>query len=228
MSSLLEIVFQGSERPCIREVTVISGPYTPSLYLPTFIFAFNSPQIAKEIRFRLLKHGKASPALERIFIQPSLTPATRVGIEILQAIQKSFVSKGIVSCVRKFDRSPSLVVVHDQREKGYGFVEACVSFRSMLTSNSLRFAYAAAGREFLERLTSLFIVLIDGGQPFPTFTAPPNPVSLPQPSTSAAATAVSAIAPKTNYLLQCLAPGSACKRLNDSVGDPGPSKRVAP
>jgi hypothetical protein len=201
MSSLLEIVFQGSDRPCIREVSVISGPYTPSQFLPTLIFVFNSPQIAKDVRFRLLKHGKASPALEKILIEPSLTRATRVRIEILQAIRKSLVSKGIVSFVRKFDRSPSLVVVHNQREKGYGFVEACISFRSMLTSDSLRFAYAMAGREFLDCLTSLFIVLIDGGQSFPTFTAPPSPVIRPQPSTSAAATAVSAIAPKANYLL---------------------------
>jgi hypothetical protein len=228
MSSLLEIVFQGSERPCIREISVVNGPYVPSANLPTLIFSFNTPQIAKEVRFRLLKHGKALPALERIFIEPSFTRATRVWVEILQAIRKCLVLKDIVSYVRKFDRSPSLVVVHDQREKGYGFVEACVAFRSMLTSDTLRFAYATAGREFVERMTSLFIVLIEGGQPLPTFTAPTVPVSLQQPSTSAAAAVVSAPLPKPSFLQQCLAPGSAHKRLHDSFADPAPSKRVAP
>ena len=130
--------------------------------------------------------------------------------------------------MRKFDRSPSLVVVHDQRERGYGFVDACIAFRSMLTAESLRFAYAVAGRHFVERLSSHFIVLIDGGQPLPTFTAPPIPVSLSQPSTSAAAAMVSVSVPKPGYLLQCLAPGSARKRLNESLADPASSKRVAP
>ena len=77
-------------------------------------------------------------------------------------------------------------------------------------------------------MTGLFIVLIDGGQPLTTFKAPTIPVNLPQPSTSAAAATVSAPVPKPCYLLQCLAPGSALKRLNDSFADSAPSKLVAP
>ena len=85
-----------------------------------------------------------------------------------------------------------------------------------------------AGRNYVERLTSLFIVVIDGGQPLPTFTAPSIPASLSQPSTSAAAAMVCVSVPKPGYLLQCLATGSARKRLNESLADPASSKRVAP
>jgi hypothetical protein len=174
-----------------------------------------------------LRHARTTPALEQIFIEPSFNCSTRVRIEILQAIRKCLLSKSLVSFVRKFDRSPSLVVVHDQREKRYNFVEACVAFRSMLTSESLRFAYAIAGRDFVERMASLFIVLVDGGQPLPTFVPPPVPVGPPQPSTSAAAAVATAPVPKPGYLLQCLAPGSARKRPNDSRAEPAASKRVA-
>jgi hypothetical protein len=90
-----------------------------------------------------------------------LTSATRVRIEVLLAFRKILSAKDIICFVRRFDRSPSLVVL----QKSYGFVEACVAFRSMLTRDSLRFAYAAAGREFVERMSSLFIVLTDGVSP---------------------------------------------------------------
>jgi hypothetical protein len=228
MTSLLVVLFPGADRPSIREVNVVRAPYVLSAYLPTIIFTFNSPTIAREVRFRLLRHSKNTPDLERIFIEPALTLATRVRIEILQAIRKCLTAQSVVSYVRKFSRSPSLVVVHDQRERSYDFVEACVAFRSLLTAETLRFAYAVAGRHFNERLSSHFIVLIDGGQPLPTFTALPVPVSNPQPSTSAAAATVSVSVPRPGYLLQALAPGSARKRLNESLVEPVASKRVAP
>ena len=149
------------------------------------------------------------------------------GLKFYRQFVNVLCRKNIVSFVPKFDPSPSLVVVHDQREKRYNFVEACVAFRSMLTSESLRFAYSIAGRDFVERMASLFIVLVDGGQPLPTFVSPLVPVDQPQPSTSAAAAVASAPAPKPGYLLQSLAPGSARKRPNDSRADPAASKRIA-
>jgi hypothetical protein len=78
-----------------------------------------------------------------------------------------------VSCrVRRFDRSPTLVVTHDQRDRFYGFVEACKEFRSMLNADLLHYAYVTAGREFTDCLTSTFIVLSDGGKPVVTFRGP--------------------------------------------------------
>ena len=76
MTSLLAAVFPGNDCPSILEVSVVVGRYVPSPVLPTLLFAFNSPQIAKEVRFRLLKHVRTSPALERIFIEPSFNRST--------------------------------------------------------------------------------------------------------------------------------------------------------
>ena len=120
---------------------------------------FENSIVAKEVRFRLLRHAKETP----VYVEPVLTPATRFRIQILFAIKTCLASKAIISFVRRFERSPSLVVVHDQREKRYGFVQACVSFRHLLTPDALHFAYVTAQRDFLERMTSLFIVLTDGG-----------------------------------------------------------------
>jgi hypothetical protein len=141
-----------------------------------------------EVRFRLLRHAKEMPALGTVFVEPVLTPATGVRIQVLFAIKTCLASKAIISFVRKFERSPSLVVVHDQREKGYGYVQACVSFRNLLTADALHSAYVAARQDFLEQMTSLFIVLTDGGQPLTTFTvtdtATNPPVSQAGPSAS--------------------------------------------
>ena len=110
MSSLLGIVYQGSSHPIVREVIVVNGPFREGPCLPTLIFVFDSPVIAKEVRFKLLGHGKASPALEQVFIEPWQTHATRVRIQILLAIRGRLASKDITSFVKRFDRSPSLMV----------------------------------------------------------------------------------------------------------------------
>ena len=101
MSSLLDIVFRGSSRPVIRDVIVVSGPIQTRNVpcLPTLIFVFDSPAIAKDVHFKLLSHGKASPALEQVFIEPWQTHATRVRVQILVAIRKCLASKDIVSFV---------------------------------------------------------------------------------------------------------------------------------
>jgi hypothetical protein len=185
MTTLLELVFPGANCPKIRDVRVISGPRPSNpASLPTIIFAFENSLIARDVRFRLLQHGKTSPALDQIYIEPLMTPATRVRVQMLFAIPSCLVAKDVVCYVRKFDRFPHLVVTHDHRNKSYDFVRACVEFRSLLTPKSLRLAYMVAGRDFVDRLTPLFIVLTDGGQPLPTFTAPTVPTnSLVQSST---------------------------------------------
>ncbi len=229
MSSLLGIVFQGASPPIVREVKVVSGPFREGPILPTLILIFDSPAIAKEVRFKLLGHGKASPALEQVFIEPWQTHATRVRIQILKAIRGRLASKDIISTVKRFDRSPSLMVTNDQHTKKYDFVQACVAFRSLLTPESLHYAYTCANREFIERMAALFIVLTDGGQPITSFKAltPNPPTDRPVPSTSNATTDAPVLLAKPVFLLQSLAPNSSRKRPNASEHVPTPTKRVA-
>ncbi len=231
MSSVLGIVYQGSSHPIVREVIVVNGPFREGPILPTLIFVFDSPAIAKEVRFKLLGNGKSSPALEQVFIEPWQTHATRVRIQILKAIRGRLASKDITSTVKRFDRSPSLMVTHDQHTKKYDFVQACVAFRSLLTPESLHYAYTCANREFLERMAALFIVLTDGGQPVSTFKVPtPNPATdRPVPSTSNSNVTIDTpvLVAKPVFLLQSLASASTRKRPNASEHVPTPTKRVA-
>ncbi len=229
MSAMLGLVYQGASPPIIREVIVVSGPFREGPILPTLILIFDSPAIAKEVRFKLLGHGKASPALEQVFIEPWQTQATRVRIQILKAIRGRLASKDINSTVRRFDRSPSLMVTHGQSTKKYDFVQACVAFRSLLTPESLHYAYTSANRDFIERMAALFIVLTDGGQPITTFKVPtPNPTTeRPVPSTSKATTGAPVLVAKPVFLLQSLASSSTRKRQNESEHVPTPTKRAA-
>lgn len=231
MTTLLATVFTGMTPPKIEDVIIVRGTFPPrGSDLPSLIFVFETAKIARDVRFKLLDHGRSSPALDRMYIEPVLTQATRVRIQILVAIRKCLVAKDIACFVRRHDRSPSLVVTHDSREKVYGFVKACVEFKSLLTPDSLRFAYAVANRDFVDRLAALFIVLIDGGQPLPTFVAPvvPEPVARPGPSGSGsnAAATPAPLASKPNFLLQSLAPGSSRKRPNATAPVSTPTKRA--
>ena len=228
MSLLLEKVFPASERPKVVDCFVV-GPnqFRSESNLPPLIFLFGDPIIAKEVRYRLLRHAKETPALESVYVEPVLTLATRVRIQILFAIKTCLASKATISYVRRYERSPSLVVTHDQREKRYDFVQACVSFRHLLTPDSLRSAYGAARRDFLEQLTSLFIVFTDGEQPLTTFTvaATNHPISQAGPSGSVLPAATIQPVARPNFLLSSLA--NPRKRPNDSAPLSTPTKRVA-
>jgi hypothetical protein len=115
MSLLLEAVFQSSNHPKVHDVFVVGGQnlIRSDPCLPALIFSFESSQIAREVRFRLLHHARMTPALETVFIKPVLSPATWVRTQILIALKKCLAAKEIVSFVKKFDRSPSLVVVRE-------------------------------------------------------------------------------------------------------------------
>ena len=122
----------------------------------------------------------------------------------------------MTSRVRRFERSPLLVVTHDQRDQFYGYVEACKEFRSLLTADLLYYAYVAAGREFTDCLMSTFIVLSDGGQPVVTFhahTVARGPV-VPSGAVQAVAPVVAAATARRGCLLESLTSGPS---------SPGPS-----
>ena len=102
-----------------------------------------------------------------------------------------------------------------------------MSFRHLLTPDTLRSAYGAAQRDFLEQMTSLFIVLTDGGQPLTTFTVAATnlPVSQAGPSGSVLPAASVQPVAQPNFLLQSLA--NTRKRPNDSAPLSTPTMRVA-
>ena len=230
LDSLLSMLFTVEERPVIKDVYIPRNqiPARGTL-LPALIFRFHSAEIAQKVRVRLLNHVKTSPALNSVWIEPVLTRASHVRVEILNAIKRSLVSRSIVCSVQRYSRSPMLHVTHDQRERVYNFVQACEEFGSQITPEHLRFAYRSAGRAFTNRLASTFIVLKDGSAPVPTFVAP---AALPAPNAVPALVAptIPAAPIRTNYLLQSLAPSVSRKRPNDDAAnlDVTATKRVAP
>ena len=194
------------------------------------VFRFETALIAQSVRVRLLSHLKTSPALANVWIEPVLTRASHVRVEILCAIRRSLIARSILCSVQRFGRSPLLHISHDRRERVYSFVQACEEFGHQLTPDLLHFAYRSAGRAFTNRLSSNFVVLVDGDQPVPTFTAAIVPVApLPASSVSTPAVPAAAAPPvRSNYLLQSLAPVLSRKRANDDSLDSVPNKRVIP
>ena len=228
LDSLLSMLFTTAERPVLKDVYIPRNqiPARGSC-LPSLVFRFETSIVAQLVRNRLFNHLKTSPALLNVWIEPVLTRASHVRVEILNAIRRSLTARSIVCSVQRFGRSPLLHVTHDRRDRVYGFVQACEEFGSQLTPDFLGFAYRSAGRAFAGRLASTFIVLVDGEQPIPTFTAPLAPtVSLP----SSAPALPAPVAPpvRANYLLQSLAPSVSRKRPSDDTSESAANKRAAP
>ena len=247
LSEILSSILPVNSRPTIVDV-IIPTRYPPvgHLGLPPLIFKFVNAQVASQVRKSLFNHVRAStlPALRRVWIEPVLTAATSVRIEVLQAIRRVLSSRQIRCSVQRFGRTPTLHVTFADRERIFYFVPACVAFRHLLTPELLAYAYRTAGRKFLNRLTATFLVLKDGEQPVTNFSIPPPRVPLPLSqsaltpvaSTSSAETSAttSMHAPPLSYVQRMLnapvASGSGRKRPAESTAPEfaAPVKRTAP
>ncbi len=179
----------------------INDCYVPRVYvstgvntLPPIIFVFADYKIAAQIRDRLLTYIRSSPlpSVGRWWIEPVLTKATLVRIEILKAIRQSLAGTVVRCSVQSKRRAPLLFVSSVGGDKVYGFVEACQVFGHMLTAERLTFAYRLAGRMFQSRLAATFLVLRDGAQPVANFFVPaPRAVA----TTSVAVTTATVVTP---------------------------------
>jgi hypothetical protein len=177
LSDLIEGWYPVATRPSITNTLV--PRHSPSLgvnTLPPIIFIFSDCRVAAQIRSRILTHVRASqqPAVRKWWIEPVLTKASHVRIEILKAICRAL-SGSVLRCnVHSRSRAPLLFVYSVGGEKVYGFVEACQAFGHVLTADRLSFAYQSAGRLFQSRLAATFLVLRDGNQPVANFLCQPH------------------------------------------------------
>ena len=189
LNELLSSLLPVNSRPTILDV-IIPARYPPvgHLDLPPLIFKFINAQVASHVRKTLLNHIRAStlPALRRVWIEPVLTVATGVRIEILQAIRRILSERRIRCSVQRFGRNPQLHVSFADRERIFHFVPACEAFNQLLTPELLAYAYRIAGRKFSNRLAATFLVLRDGEQPVASFSIPPPRAPQPQPQSALA------------------------------------------
>lgn len=187
LDGLLTTWFPAASKPQIIAVFIprryapqsINGPNV----LPPLIFVFSDPKIASQVRAKLISHLRSSPlpAMRRVWLEPILTPATHVRIEILLAMRRVLSSTVIRCAVHRRGRAPQLQVVSGGRERVFGFVPSCELFGHLLTAETLKFAYKAAGRTFLNRLSATFLVLVDGDQPPVNFFIPTPRAARPLP-----------------------------------------------
>jgi hypothetical protein len=168
-------------------ITTLVPRHNPSLNLntlPPIIFVFSDCHVAAQIRSHILTHVRASqqPAVRKWWVEPVLTKATHVRIEIMQAICRALAGSVMRCNVQSRIRAPLLFVSSVGGEKVYGFVEACQAFGHMLTTDRLNFAYRSARRFFQSRLAASFLVLRDGYQPVANFFVPTPRVVVANPA----------------------------------------------
>ena len=92
LTGLIATWYPVSARPRILSVYVPRHfvPPGPSM-LPPLIFIFSDSAVAAQIRAKLVSHFRSSPlpAMRRVWLEPVLTRATHVRIDILLAIRRA-------------------------------------------------------------------------------------------------------------------------------------------
>jgi hypothetical protein len=191
LSDLLALWYPAGSRPRIIDVFIPRKFVPPAAHsLPPMIFIFIDSKIAAQVRSKLFSHIRATPDMRRCWIEPVLTLATHVRIEIMLAIRR-ILSVSVDRCsVQRTGHSPYLHVVSGGRDRVYGFVQSCELFGHYLTADLLRFAYRTAGRSFNNRLAATFLVLMDGAQPTANFFIPTPRVSAVVAASGSVAVAV--------------------------------------
>jgi hypothetical protein len=148
MNDLLATWYPIGTRPQVLNVYVPCRYAPPGARsMPPMIFIFADSKIAAQVRVKLFSHFKASPILHRCWIEPVLTLATHVRIEILLAIRRVLSSSVLRCSVKRTGPCPLLHVASGV----YGFIQSCELFGNSLTADFLQFAYRTAGRSFFNR-----------------------------------------------------------------------------
>jgi hypothetical protein len=209
MADLIAGWYPVNSRPCVVDI-LISRSFAAigANSLPPMTFIFADSRVASQIRFKFINQIRTtpSPAIRKGWLEPVLTKATHVQVEILLAIQQALSSPIVCCTVQGRGHSPLLHVMSGGRERVYGFVESCEFFGHLLTADTLQFAYRPVARMFHNRLAATFLVLIDGDQPVVIFFVPaPRPV-LAAPVTVSAVSTGAVVPPPVvpNYLQRTL------------------------
>jgi hypothetical protein len=213
VSDLIAGWYPVSSRPSIAWSFVSRRAFfNGSMTLPPIIFIFKDSIIATEIRYKLINAIRlsATPALRNARIEPVLTRATSVRVEVMRAICRVLSSTVVRCTVHARGNSPQLNVMTGGMERVYGFVESCQVFGHLLTADSLQFAYRSAGRAFHNQLSATFLVLVDGAQPVAKFFVPASrrqpqqPVPVDVPTTAGTSTAVRPVVAEPTPVVQNL------------------------
>ena len=198
LSDLLVSWYPVASRPRISGIYLPRHfVYSASMVLPPLIFFFTSSVIASQIRKKLFEYLRSTtvPALRKIWLEPVLTKASHVRIDIMTAIRRALSETGLRCSVQSFGRSPNLHAVSGGRERVFSFVSACEFFGHMVTHENLAYAYRTAGRSFQNRLAATFLILLDGSQPLVNFTVPTPRVTVPVPALNPVAVSGNLVTP---------------------------------
>jgi hypothetical protein len=132
--------------------------------IPLAEVKLDSRELTLKIRKLFAEKKKAGEDFEKVYITNSVTLATRVRIDIMQAIAKKFTTDETEFFVSAYSSRPIMHVRPkdtSQRPNAYTFSDAITRFGSDLVVSDLSDAYRRAGAAFKEQLQQNFVVLHD-------------------------------------------------------------------
>jgi hypothetical protein len=140
MNDLLTSWYPAAARPKIVDV-FIPRRFAPvgCMSLPPLIYVFSDSRVASQVRIKMINHLRSSPlpAMRRVWLEPVLTKATHVRIEILKSIHRVLSRSDLRCVVQGRGRVPHLLIVSGGRKRVFGFVPSCEMFGHLLTPQTI-------------------------------------------------------------------------------------------
>ena len=134
--------------------------------LPAAEVIYDTPETARLVRRGFVEKKKAGMDFKKIFMCNIVTLATRVRIELMQAIVRQFATSDLKMFVKQFVARPVIVFRKNRNKAEYAltFADAIVRYGSDLEIANLAQAYSRSGRAFHGQLEQTFVILNEKGR----------------------------------------------------------------
>ena len=159
---LSNTVFPGSG----EKVTFVKQMTSEDINFPAAEVSYDTSETARLVRRGFIEKKKAGMDFKKIFMCNVVTLATRVRVDLMQAIVRQFGNDDLEMFVKQFVARPVIVV---KKSVSYGdfaltFTDAIARFGSELEESNLAQAYWRTGKAFNGQLEQTFVILNEQGR----------------------------------------------------------------
>ena len=149
-----------------EKVTFVKQMTIEDINFPAAEVSYDTPETARRVRKGFIEKKRAGMDFKKIFMCNVVTLATRVRVDLMQAIVRQFGNDEFKMFVKQFVARPVIVV---RESASYGdfaltFTDAVTRFGAVLEEANLAQAYWRTGRAFNDQLEQTFVILNEKGR----------------------------------------------------------------
>ena len=149
-----------------EKVTFVKQMSSEDINLPAAEVSYDTPETARLVRKGFIEKRKAGMDFKKIFMCNVVTLATRIRVDLMQAIVRQFANDQLKMFVKQFVARPIIVFRKNEGQGDFAltFTDAIARFGTELEEANLAQAYWRVGRAFNDQLEQTFIILNEKGR----------------------------------------------------------------